>query len=65
MVKVTDCPFPLVQRRKFRDILGRVWEDTYESDYDWFTDNQDACIWFLEQLAEDPAFPKEEIGHDD
>lgn len=48
-----ECPHEIVPRQKFVDILGRVWDDTYESDYDWVSDNMDACVWFLTQQIGD------------
>lgn len=54
MTKVTDCPFPIKPREKFIDILGK--ENGYwESDAEWISDNMDACVWFLQQLIEDPS----------
>lgn len=55
MTLVTDCPFEIKPREPFVDILGKVWEGVYESDYDWVNDNMDACIWFLQQLIYDPS----------
>lgn len=54
MTKVTDCPFPVVPREKFIDILGN-WNGYYDSDIEWLTANIDACVWFLSRLVEDPS----------
>lgn len=54
MIKVTDCPFPIVNRHEFRGIFGEE-SGYYESDWDWMDANKDACIWFLRQHVKDPT----------
>lgn len=61
MIKVTDCPFPIVNREGFRGIFGgsnpkeEAESGYYESDWDWMDANREACIWFLRQHVKDPV----------
>lgn len=59
MIKVTDCPFPIVNRSGFRGIFTWPGEEAdsgyYESDRDWMDTNSEACIWFLRQRVKDPC----------
>lgn len=61
MIKVTDCPFPVINREGFRGIFGgsdpieEAESGYYESDRDWMDANSEACIWFLRQHVKDPC----------
>lgn len=55
MTQVTDCPYAVSKRRPYRDDPEEALNGYFEGDSSWIENNIEACIWFLQQLTEDPC----------